>query len=339
MAAIITLSIALNAITQLLAEGTLSRPLFAHTALLPRRDEDFNVALFRLGTASMDATAVAGLGNEVGAVASTRAADCVRAPHAREAIRGALQIDRTGVSALSPAYEQRGRRREARKGFENEITNVKVKAASTDFWMDTVLNVAWQRHLGTFLLSAWRAARRLWGACVAKLRRRDTLRERSPSIVVLDGPPAESVGDDADPYERFLRGEPVSDDDDCFQPEDEQASQSETPSTVSGDEDAETDDGEEQAQLYADLSTSDATSAPLLLAHMTDTSLSPLTRRGYRRLVSASRRPSTDRDEWDDFVLERRQAKREMARDADENPRTCVICTVEPRDIICWPCR
>ena len=98
-------------------------------------------------------------------VSSARPRDIALA-HNREVVRGELEIDRAGVAGLSPAYEQRGARRVAKRGFANEITHVKVKAASTDFWMNTVLNVAWQRHLVTFLLSAWRAAS--WGVRVSR---------------------------------------------------------------------------------------------------------------------------------------------------------------------------
>ncbi|EJF66350.1 hypothetical protein DICSQDRAFT_166043 [Dichomitus squalens LYAD-421 SS1] len=350
MFSIITLTVALNALTQLLSEGTITRPVFGHSALMPKWDEDFNVALFRLGTASMEATAVAGLGNEVGGVASARPVDVALArKRERETVRGEIEIDRTGVSGLSPAYEQRGRRRVFKKGFANEITDVKVKAASTDFWVNTVLNVAWQRHLGAFLLSAWRASRRVWGAAAAKVRGSPASRERSPSVQVMDVRPGRQSVVDVDPYERFVRGESVSDDeDDEFHPDDEGTPQPDTELATSSDEEESEveDDSVEQVQLYADLSKSDVGSAPLLLAHMTDKSASPLTRRGYKRLVSgpSQARAKDDVDDWDEFVSDRRRAKRIALPPPDEDPasenaRACVICTVEPRDIICWPCR
>ncbi|PIL28182.1 hypothetical protein GSI_09719 [Ganoderma sinense ZZ0214-1] len=350
MLAIITLTVSLNALTQLLSEGTLARPLFAHAALLPKADEDFNVALFRLGTASMEATAVAGLGNEVGGVSQAHGSS----RESREVlVRGELEIDRAGVAALRPAYEQHGARRVKRKGFRNEITDVKVRAASTDFWVNTVLNVAWHRDFGSFLASMWRAVRRVWTAAVEKARgSRGLESEREPSVEVVDGPEQRDEATE-DPYDRFIRGEPVSDDeDDDFHPDDEGTPQPETDSGSSEDEDEEDhadedEEAAEQARLYADLSQSDAGSAPLLLAHMTDKSASPLTRRGYRELV---RRPTRvrnvdDADDWEEFVEERRTAKRmplpgpDEDRHASQNTRSCVICTVEPRDIICWPCR
>ncbi|KAH9900768.1 hypothetical protein C8Q73DRAFT_217649 [Cubamyces lactineus] len=360
MLAMITFTVSLNAITQLLLDGTLSRPLLGHAAILPRWDEDFNVALFRLGTASMDATAAAGLGNEVGGVASGRPAFTAVTPRRRsEFVRGELELDRAGVAHLSPAYEGRvggryGKGRTVRRGFANEIASVKAKAAGTDVWMNTVLNIAWQRHFGAFLLSTWRAAQRVW-AVLARWTRakvgaeREGGREESPDrAVVLDGVVLEGAQRPAegDPYKRFLRGEPVSDDEDEeFDPGSEAEDEEED---ADGVDDGEEDEGE-QAQLYADLSTSASTaSAPLLLAHMTNTSTSPLTRRRYRRLVSGPRSgvsaDEQDWDEWDEFVLERRHAKRAEAEARGDDPfaeqtRNCVICTVEPRDIICWPCR
>lgn len=186
--------------------------------------------------------------------------------------------------------------------------------------------------------------------------------ERSSSVVVPEEPviPATSrsaSGAIDNPYARFLRGEPVSNDDKDFEPSGLHGLRETSPATPSGlsdsdsedeDEDRDGEDDEhrrEQAQLYADLSTSasQAASAPLLLAHMTDTSPSPLTQRRYRRLMFGARR-TDEYEEWDEFVLEWRRTKRAEveARGEDalaEHTRNRVICTVELQDIICWPCR
>ena len=62
------LTISLNALTQLLLEGQITRPLFGHQrSLIPKWDEDFGIVLLRLGTASLEATSVAGLGLTSGA--------------------------------------------------------------------------------------------------------------------------------------------------------------------------------------------------------------------------------------------------------------------------------
>ncbi|KAH9928438.1 uncharacterized protein BXZ73DRAFT_48489 [Epithele typhae] len=353
MLSVIALTVTLNALTQLLAEGALTRPLFAHAALMPRADEDFTVALFRLGTASMEATAVAGLGNEVAAVASTHA---FPSSHRRRTPSpapgpddgdGELEIDRTGVSGLG-----------ARRGFAHEITRVRVKAASTDFWMDTVLNVAWQRHCGTFLGSAWRAMQRVvqagWaGVCAVEIIARPPNVQWKQARTQSEAQgEARARGEEVhtDLYARFLRGEEVSDDEEEFVPEDRATPAPDAPSEGDSDdgegerfESASEHDGDdelEHARLYADLSTSaDMASAPLLLAHMMDGSSTPLTRTAYRRLAAGPPRDAVDPiDEWDAFVDVRRAEKRARMPE-DENPRTCVICTVEPRDIICWPCR
>ncbi|KAI0820170.1 hypothetical protein BC628DRAFT_1330955 [Trametes gibbosa] len=364
MLAVIGFSVGLNALTQLLLSGAIARPLFGHSAILPRPDEDFNVALFRLGTASMDATAVAGLGNEVGGVTNAQLESAAVGAPRPDVVRGELELDRTGIAALSSSYEQHGTRRVLRKGFANEIANVKAKGAKTDVWMNTVLNAAWQRHLGEFLVSVWRAAGRVLTLCVGWMRGNRGAGGEEPPIASSDVDVSSTSRPAAratqDPYDRFLRGEPVSDDDEDFEPDERRRHRSRTPAMpssasesegedehASGEAPEDVDGDDEQAMLYADLSTSasQVASAPLLLAHMTDKSASPLTRRGYRRLVSGARRTDGDeREEWDEFVLERRHAKRTAAeaRGEDafaEQTRNCVICTVEPRDIICWPCR
>lgn len=77
-------------------------------------------------------------------------------------------------------------------------------------------------------------------------------------------------------------GEAISDEDEGFHPDDNKGTpQPETDSGDSEDEDqeggADEEEGGEQAQLCADLSRSGVGSVPLLLAHMTDKSASPLT--------------------------------------------------------------
>ncbi|KAI1786958.1 hypothetical protein LXA43DRAFT_1098728 [Ganoderma leucocontextum] len=214
---------------ELLSKGSITRPVFGHSALIPKWDEDFNVAPSHPSIASMEATAVAGLGNEVSGVTGARPVDFTRTCQ-HELVWGELEIDRAGVSA----HEQRGKRCVASKGFANEA----------------------HRRQGP----AWRTA-------VEKVRGLPgSLRERSTSIEIVEG--LGQLGDVVeDPYERFIRGEPVSDDedDDDFHPDDEGTPQPATDSDDSGDEedsdegaDDDKDEVGEQARLYADLSQSDA---------------------------------------------------------------------------------
>jgi hypothetical protein len=67
----ILLTTGLNALTQILLQGWITRPLLGvGAAALPDLDEDFGVALIRIGTCSIAATSTIGLGNEVAEVRS-----------------------------------------------------------------------------------------------------------------------------------------------------------------------------------------------------------------------------------------------------------------------------
>ena len=158
-------------------------------------------------------------------------------------MRGGLEINPAGVMAIKPAYEQLGKRRVAKRGFTNEITDVKLHTASKDFWLNTMLNLVWHRAFGLFLVSMWHAVRRVWAAAVEKARGSPREHEQVPSVLIVDGPEqCSEVIDDL--YKRFIRGEPVSDDDDDddFRPDDEGTPQLEMDS---GDEDQEGDVDEE----------------------------------------------------------------------------------------------
>jgi len=104
-----------------------------------------------------------------------------------------------------------------------------------------------------------------------------------------DGPPNASQGNETDDtqqdvYERFLSGEVLSDDDEDFSPSRHLVSQQDDDNDGTG---SDTPDEEvDTLALYNDLSAATPSSATtsLLLAHMTDTSPSPLTRRRYRNL-------------------------------------------------------
>jgi hypothetical protein len=86
---------------------------------------------------------------------------------------------------------------------------------------------------------------------------------------------------------------------------------------------------------------------------MTSSSPGPLTRRSYSRLLAQASSPSppsqeplltNDAVERYIDVLQRRRVeastrKAERDEDEEERKRMCVVCTVEPRDTILWPCR
>lgn len=355
------LTCALNVLTQLLLEGEVRRPLFGHSrSLAPKWDEDFSVVLLRLGTASLEATNVAGLGNELGsvAVADSRTLAAINAED-----DGIVELNSEGV--ISVGKSKKGKRRVG--GFGNEIKNIKVDSKENDWLFDHSL----LRELVRFVLSLWAVMKGIsrlflwiiwhrWRGAHLIIPTEDMevkSHERSNTREPADIPKATN-----DDYSRFLNGISISDDEDEYiPPEGLDSSPSDDSDAETTSEEAEEAEGEEHvlrgaetADLYSDLLEATAsrapTSAPVFVAHMTDPHNSPLTRRRYNRLVSDPRRralsPEQDgaADPWQGFIQERRErATRftvtEEGSEVVDGTRNCVICTSEPRDIICWPCR
>ena len=166
---------------------------------------------------------------------------------------------------------------------------------------------------------------------------------------------------DHESYARFLRGEDISDDDseDSAFSDSSDESESESDSSRQDDDEAEGDDSvfapsawerlkEEALQLFSDLvdnHVDDDSSTSMIFAHMTyPRAGGPLTR---RRLVSVLSTRQQLQNEEDEFERVRREmmskTRNSNACYVDEEEervrRLCVICTVQERDIICWPCR
>ncbi|KAK7694117.1 hypothetical protein QCA50_003693 [Cerrena zonata] len=325
-------TLSLNAFTQLCLTGGISKPLLGHTAsLMPKWDEDFTMVLFRLGTASLEATSVAGLGNEVGGVAVTSTLPSGARPGI-DLGQGTVELSHSGVTSISPG--QLTPHRGTTRGFLNEITRVKVNSTRTHFLTDTFINGAWRRGFLDFTKALWNVLKGIWRFSTS---RRPT-QSNSPSVVEDDMEEFDQDGI----YERFLRGESVSDD------EDEVFVPGQDPISDDGGDDTEDEEEQEISRLYTDLSevASTSSAAPVLLAHMMNASTSPLTRRRYTSLLSnhaAANNPGEE-ENWDTYVQARRDSKQTRTGSDGENAdgsniRSCVICTVEPRDIICWPCR
>ncbi|TFK46661.1 hypothetical protein OE88DRAFT_1606369, partial [Heliocybe sulcata] len=342
LGAITLLTVALNAVTQLLLEGEVTRPLFGHAqALLPRWDEDFSVALLRLGTASLEATSVAGLGNEVGGV---HALPMVKHSQPLHTEYGEVELNRFGVASVSSAVQ--GRRR--KEGFANEIRHVKTGAGQDDLWWDAV----WYKEFGRFGVAMWKMGRGLgrwvWGVVrmkpVALFEHRHTAPEPEKEESEEGG--GERGRWVEEMYDRFRREEAISDDEEDWRPP--SASRSDSDSGASEEEeDGEEDPASETVKLFADLAEASSSNrtAPVMIAHMTNNAGSPLTRQRYSRMLVRS--PSPDEDGHSEWANPERQlrewlAKRRDGRQGDgedDSRRNCVICTVEPRQIICWPCR
>ena len=274
------LAIFLNAFTQLVTEGALSRPLFGHRdALLPRLDEDFSTALLRIATASLETSNIAGLGNEVSAIP----------------LISHVQLTRLGVSHTLDTHH---------KGFTNEIKDVRATVNESDLWLD----LAWYHEVASFTIGLVRFLKRSFCRLLPGPDTEDT--------------PSPDDDEHADVYDRFIRGEPLSDDE-CDEYEPSCSNSVESLSSISD---------HDPLGLYADLSASAST--PHLLAHLTDHSSSPLTRQRFTQFMSVPR----PQDDWVEVMRARRSASL-VSKPEDDARRNCVICTVEPRQIICWPCR
>jgi hypothetical protein len=325
---VIAVTIGLRVFAQLASTGEVRGPLLGHAATwsLPP-EEDFSLTILRLGTAALDITAVAGLANEVGTITTPPL------------------VDKTVVELGATDAKVQGSHR---RGLENEIKTVRAKTAE----QDPAQGGAYYREVSLFALAAWRCAKLLFRYLSAFVRRQPL-----PSTTATDATQLASsltrlrrtrLEDEHALYDRFRRGEVDDDDDDEWSPG--------TPlervtSSVSSDEDDEDNvrnfreedewdgfDTDETPQLYEEL-TSHPTSASVMLAHLSNTSASPLTRLRYRR-IAAGQAHEDDHDTW----LQQQRANaltHAQARDEYDEARrwSCVICTTEPRSIILWPCR
>lgn len=340
-------------------------------------EEDFGVVLLRLGKACVEITAMEGLGNEVGTVNLSPSKPRPRSRFSALAVPpateyGEVSLSRAGATLVSHtrlmARTQEGqvRVRSRKDGFENEVRAVRAGRKSnsrvgsgadgvtTRFWVYWGLRREVGR-LGREWVGAFgRIARKVWGRVMGAAfgdgsprrytrARGEDAQDTTP--VSVDGSDEEEIFEDED-YGRFLAGEMLSDDED-----EEYVPRGSVPPDFSSSEDEEgpTEPGSETAGLYADLSSSTGIT-PHLLAHVTSEGGSPLTRRRYQSvvfppttdIVHAARESTVEVEDrnWNEFVDDMRVAAGPPRDDSDdERRRYCVICTVEERQIICWPCR
>lgn len=350
---VIVVAFTLNLLTQLLLEGSITRLFIGHTAsLMPKWDEDFSIVLLRLGIASLDATSVAGLGNEVSCIALADHAEIMK-PQVQY---GEVEMNRSGASSVTHTTEHHGGRRTRREGFANEIR--RVKAGSSPHG-DHMVDATWFIELKRFGCAIARFGVGLWRMAGRLLRGQSVF----PRPLAAAGWQTQDFGDlspgvfhedetkpfipgQRDIYERFLSGEELSDDeddDDYCLPSSPGPPRDDDGDDDDGDDDTGGDTAYEEADtlaLFSDLSApTSSANAPVLLAHMTDTSPSPLTRRRYRSLVSRQGQEDPERRAWEAFINDRRDSVNVRTPPTSETRRNCVICTVEERQIICWPCR
>ncbi|KAF4576399.1 hypothetical protein EYR36_001003 [Pleurotus pulmonarius] len=418
------LTITLNAITQLLLTGHIDRPLVGlglNSGLgssnggwswSPPWEEDFSVLLLRVGTASLEATGLRGLGNEVGGVHAP-------APAASGIIEsenyGSVGLGRMGVvwmqpgtnkeDGLAPKSEGLRRRRigttrpdrsrtVTHRGLSNEIRAVHSAPGSgptsgsepSSWWVPGIGLGAggvggdwrWYAEVLRFARGVWDVVKGsvllAWAVVRRRKVARSTSRDRHSNIdAVSEGsdtrqPRHAATTEDfdtweSDVYAQFLRGEVEDDDDAEWEGSSDDGLMSDGEPETHEPEDpfsreGSVDPGQEAISLYSDWATlqhpfgrrkssplsppasgresspvasPSAETAPVLLAHMAHTGSSPLTRRAYTNLVRVGA-PS-------DPPTPTSRLNNRPPPDSDDSRRNCVICTVEPRQIICWPCR
>jgi len=319
----------LDALTQILLEGAVTRTiLWRSGSLMPRWEEDCSVVITRLGTASLEATSVAGLGNEV---AGVTVFDTLAQGFGNDTNDPtAMELDRAGISSPGGLFHGR------QTGFLNEVKN--IKAISTHDPNRFEARSLFSKELERYVKGWLRVMKGTW----ILLRYGRRLHLPAPS----SAPDGEEVADetvsaegDEDDYRRFLLGEAISDD------EDEYNQSPHAPSSTHSSSDNEEDD--HPAELYHNLTSGESStgSVLVLLAHMVNTSSFPLTRQRYQSLVANAGRHETPAvvSPVDSGVsnLRRRLQLTELSEEEgwDESRMNCVICTAGPRQVICWPCR
>ncbi|UZJ54889.1 hypothetical protein CBS101457_004209 [Exobasidium rhododendri] len=80
----------------------------------------------------------------------------------------------------------------------------------------------------------------------------------------------------------------------------------------------------------------------VLMAHLSRQGDGALTRRGYQRLMGGQSRAEQEAQDLIDVIRHRRVSSNNntsSTTDERERMRLCVICYIEDRTIICWPCK
>jgi len=307
---------ALSALTQILTEGSITKPLLGHNQVLPRLEDDWEIALLRVGTASLQASHVTGLGHEVAGLSAGRLS---------------LSADRV-ASIQSP----RGRR----SGWHNEIGQIHPQAQRPHperhaLWVEA-------KTFGRLLWAAIRALpqnilhlltdRRPPGRHATRARSSTPSSSRSAGLAHrLQTPDSARDENEDELYSRFLRGDTLPNEDDGeYDPK-------EYEEVDSHSDEADSDAERDAVGVLADLSRDGEPIGPdVLIAHMSSPGM--LTRRRYSQLRNGH--------EQDDMLVALRDRRRDAQLNArernefeEESRRMCVVCTIEPRVIVCWPCR
>ncbi|ORX38441.1 hypothetical protein BD324DRAFT_645064 [Kockovaella imperatae] len=375
---IIISSVIVKAITHLFTLGYLPSPIFAnllpHEGVMPSLEDDFGIVLLKLGTACLEASQFSGLRNELIAVQerqgpwvelSTARSDVVKPLRNSDGGFGTEINDIAVAQIEDPAMESRYWR--ASRAFWKVLGSRLIVFACATLMSTPVGRklydwsvIAWDSRwwYGPRQWQFWR--RQAWRE-PARFSRRRALRilqayndrnrqlraaaraaEDAASSTAVTTALEGALDDETPPplpWRQYLMGQEIIEDDD------EDDWQDDASSTSSSSE-AMTEAGLEVDMLRdlvspPDEDQSEDTQA-VLLAHLTNSS-TPLTRRRFAAIMaSPTRSPTPSR--LNDIIADRRHAT--VARNDDDNDgwdddrrRSCVVCTMEPRNTILWPCR
>lgn len=360
---IVVCTITVRALTLLFTIGHIPSPVWSsllpHTGAAPSTEDDFGVALLKLGVACVAATQYSGLRNELASVQEAQPfvhlsaegseaagemrgegfgyrIDDIRArqlkdPHKDDPLMHHLQLFAKACAGL------------ARGVFWQIVLSTKTgRTAYRQIWR--LYQGRWwygPRSWRFWQRAAWRAPPRRVPSEPEMLRlwHKQAAAEADMALEIQ----VESDDDDYT-YDQVLRGEVVLEDD-----EDEWASEDDAASTA-----ALSDGEDDTATLYRDLVRSPEPEddiQPILLAHLTTSTSSPLTRRRYAAMLSSppvtpqrggsSSAVTSALSPLHDLSLERRSALGDTAADEwdEERRRSCVVCMTSVRDVILWPCR
>jgi hypothetical protein len=282
--------------------------------------------------------------------------------------------------AMAAAWRPRVNSPRIRRGFNNDVRIIDLGQANRS----GLFRGTWSRSIVAFwqfLVVFWGVSRGLVFFLLDRARRRvgGSRRERKSGQEFSERDVEEEDGEeellttemDAEVYQRFLRGEDISDDDD----DDEGAMEGSSDEEMSDDDEDEEKYSQERegevVDLFTDLlqspdvqngsrtassSRHHGSNGEMALAHLLHGSVvasRPLTRRVWNSLTQrdylfgSSSSRMTDFNNNDDNLAQQslelmsdRAFERAEERDREKGlEHICVVCMLESREIICWPCR
>jgi hypothetical protein len=375
-------------------------------------EEEWGVVLMRIGTASLEATGLKGWGNEVAPISApilhrsvsqlVRRRNFTRPPPPPESsiTFGAVTMGRSGVGKVFYGHKSIETGPGSRPGgyvqtvgWNNEVRTVESNSSGTSTrsgrrgWMWFHELVRFVKSMGGvffgLLRFGWSWTRSRKGFEGAERDERSRRREHgvdfAESVRASGVTELEKQRREREVYERFLRGEEISDDEDDavieedgdYEDDDDASSayddddlpevgastrRERSTSVVPMDEQQERE--AEAVSLFADLVRTQGVDegSKLVLSHIVNGSARatgrepapPLTRRRWGQMWGFEIRDNLDREEdngdvWDFTVSTPASSDFDGGSpelDMDAlNRAMCVICTGKPREIVSWPCR